>query len=66
MIHQNYFTTIISTIHHGTIAKMTCNHIFDYNMILGDRCNYDLRLLLVWMKMKMKSMFISFKNGDIQ
>jgi hypothetical protein len=48
------------------MAKMTCNHVFDYNMILGDRSNYDLQLLLVWMKMKMKSMFISFTNGGIQ
>jgi hypothetical protein len=48
----------ISTIFHGTMVKMTCTHILDYIMVLSCKYNYDLHLLLVWRKMKMKNAFI--------
>jgi hypothetical protein len=47
-------------------VKTIYSHKFDYKMVLNYKCNYDLQLLLVCMKMKMKSAFISFIIGDVQ
>ncbi len=40
--------------------------IFNYQMVLHCKCNYDLWLLLVWKKMRMKNVFTSSTIDDIQ
>ncbi len=41
------------------LIKMTCTHINNYKVVCNYICDLDLQLILIWMKMKMKSTFIS-------
>jgi len=45
---------------------MIYSHIFNYKIVLNYKCDYDLPLLLILMKMKMKNVFISFAINDVQ
>jgi hypothetical protein len=45
---------------------MIYGHIFNYKIILNCKCDYDLPLLLIWMKIRMKNVFISSAMNDIQ
>jgi hypothetical protein len=47
-------------------GKNTYSHIFNYKTVLHCKCNYDLWLLLVWTKMRMKNVFTSSTIDDIQ
>jgi hypothetical protein len=45
------FVITISTILCMTLwQKVICNHIFDYKMVLSYKWDYDLCLMLGWMK----------------
>jgi hypothetical protein len=59
-------TTNISTILPWHVIKTTCSHILNYKMVLSCKCDYDLQLLLVWTKKKMKIVVTSFTIGDVQ
>jgi hypothetical protein len=48
------FVIAISIVICATMVKMICNHVFNYKMVLSCKWDYDLWLLLVWTKMKLK------------
>jgi hypothetical protein len=60
------FATCNATILRGTIVKMTCSCIFYYKLVFNCICNYNLWLLLIWMKRKMKSVVVSSMTNGIQ
>jgi hypothetical protein len=60
------FATCDATIFCGTMVKTTYNCIFNYKLVFNYICNYNLWLLLVWMKRKMKSVVVSSMTSGIQ
>jgi hypothetical protein len=50
----------------GTMVKMTYSRTCDYEVIFSCKCNYNLQLLLIWMKMIIKSALITSTASDIQ
>ncbi len=45
---------------------MIYSHIFNYKIVLNCKCDYDLPLLLIRMKIRMKNIFISSAINDVQ
>ncbi len=66
MSKSTIFAVVNATIFWATMVKMTCNQIFDYKTIWSCICDYDLQLILVWMKMKMKDALISSMFSGIK
>jgi hypothetical protein len=66
-VQINHFCNHINvTILHGTMVKNDLqSHIWWQNH-LNQICDYDLQLILFWMKMKMKSAFISSMTNVVQ
>jgi hypothetical protein len=58
------FVIAISIVICATMVKMICNHVFNYKMVLSCKWDYDLWLLLVWTKMKLKIVFMISKCGS--
>jgi hypothetical protein len=61
------YAIINAIVFHSTMVKTSYNCTFDYKVIESYICNYDLQLILVWMKIKMKNAFLQsilvvFKN----
>ncbi len=52
-------STIDVIVFHDTMVKTTCNCINDYKVFCSYICHFDLQLMLIWMKMKMKNVFVS-------
>ncbi len=51
---------------YGTIVKMTYSCTCDYEVVFSHKCDYNLQLLLVWMKMITKSALITSTSSDIE
>jgi hypothetical protein len=60
-VQINHFFTYYFILLKSHVIQMIYNHI-----ILNCKCDYDLPLLLIWMKIRMKNVFISSTINDVQ
>ncbi len=58
-IQINYFCDFKYDYPSKHLVKMTCSHIDNYKVVYNCICNLYLRLMLIWIKMKMKNTFIA-------
>ncbi len=47
MSKSTIFSTIVTTIRHGTMVKTTCSCKNNFKMVYSCKCNYDLQLMSV-------------------